>query len=69
MLNRGISGADREAWHQLLQHGGRGGEIHYNFLYWEAQPERGAFFKPSVHERVLGISNVQEYERAEKSVI
>ena len=40
----------------------------YNFLYGEAPPKRGTFFKRQVYKRV-GISRVVEYERVGKSVI
>jgi len=36
---------------------GGGGSTPYNGLYWEAPPERGAFFRLQVYKRV-GISNV-----------
>ena len=45
----------------------RGG-FPYNGLYGEASPERGAFFRPQVFERV-GILLVEVYERVGKSVI
>ena len=48
--------------------GGRVGGTPYNNLYGEAPPEVGTFFELQVNERV-GISLVEVYERAEKSVI
>ena len=45
-----------------------GGGTPYNDRYGEAPPERGTFFRLQVHERV-GISLVEVYKRAGKSVI
>ena len=36
------------------------------YVYREAQPEMGTFFRPSVYERV-GISLVEAYEKVGKS--
>ena len=44
-----------------------GGGTPYNGRYGEAPPERGAFFRLHVHERV-GISLVEVYKRVGKSV-
>ena len=47
---------------------GGGGGTPYDGLYGEAPPERGIFFRLQVSERV-GISLVEVYQRAAKSVI
>ena len=46
----------------------KGERTPYNGLYGEAPPEIGAFFRLQVYKRV-GITQVQVFERVEKSVI
>ena len=45
-----------------------GGVTPYNGLYGESPPERGTFLRLQVYTRV-GISQVEVYEKVEKSVI
>ena len=47
---------------------GGGGVTPYNGLYGESPPERGTFLRLQVYTRV-GISQVEVYEKVEKSVI
>ena len=48
--------------------GGGGGGTPYNGRYGESPPERGTFLRLQVYKRV-GISQVEVYEKVEKSVI
>ena len=51
-----------------LYAGGGGGVTPYNGLYGGSPPERGTFLRLQVYTRV-GISQVEVYEKVEKSVI
>ena len=48
---------------------GRGGGTPYDGLYEEAPPERGILFRLQVKKKKVGISLVDVYKRAGKSVI
>ena len=51
-----------------LQGEGGGGGTPYKGLYWKAPPQRDAFFRLQVYDRV-GISPAEVYEKVGKSVI